>query len=105
MPTKSYFLKMGGAVLLGGITLIAAIVAVLALSPFIIPFVMLLLPFVTGVWITVAAVMIVWAGLFLLGSVGAFVYFFFRNPVKVNEHSRGYRMNAKESGRREKGKN
>ena len=104
MPAKPYFLKMGGFVLLGGATLLMAVLIVLALSPFIIPFVAAALPFIIGVWVAVTAVIMVWAALFAMGLLGAFIYYFFKSPMKVNKNSSGYKMNAKESGRRKKGK-
>ena len=94
---------MGGAILLGLVTLIAAFIAVVLLAPFIIPFIALLFPFLVGAFLIAAAVFVVWAMLYVLALIGTVVYYFFR-PMQVSKEPGKYSLGkVREAGMREKG--
>ena len=103
MPEAAYFMKMTGAMVLGIVTLALSIVLALIVSPYIVPLLEVLFPYLGGFVLVILSIVIVWAVLFLCAMLGVFIYYFFK-PMKVNTKSKGYSMNAKESGRRQKGK-
>ena len=103
MPNLGYFGKLTGAALLGFVTLLLAAVAVFLLLPYIIPLFSVLMPFIQGVMLIIAAVLIVWMAVYISAFIGIFIYYIFR-PMKVEKKEKGYSiLGAREAGRREKG--
>lgn len=103
MPDLGYFGKLTGAALLGLVTLLLAAVAVFLLLPYIVPLFSVLMPFVQGVMLIIAAVLVIWAGLYVSAFIGVFIYYIFK-PMKVEKKEKGYSISgAREAGRREKG--
>jgi hypothetical protein len=104
MPSGGYFLNLTGAVLLGIATLIVAAVLVLALSPYILPFFVGLLPFLVGAVLLVAAIIIIWLVIYIAATIGVAIYYIIKHPMKVSDKPGTYGLDkVKESGRREKG--
>ena len=104
MPGKGYFLQMTGAILLGLATLAVAVLVVLALSPYILPFFSAILPFLAGVVLVIVVVIIIWIVLYIAAIIGVGLYFAIKHPMEVNKTSAGYEMDkVSEAGRREKG--
>ena len=103
MPEKSYFLRLSGAFLVGVAALAAAIVLVFLLSPYILPFIAALLPFLAGSLLFVVAVVVIWVLIYFFAMLGVAIYYAVKHPAEVNSESKGYELkNVSESGRREK---
>jgi len=103
MPEKGYFLRLTGAMLLGAVSLVIAIIAVLVLSPYIFPILSAALPFLFGTMLVIVAVVIIWVLIYAFAMIGVAVYYAIKHPAEVNTSSSGYSIDkVKESGRREK---
>ena len=90
--------------MLGLVTLIVAVVAVVLLSPYIIPFFGAALPFLIGTALVVFAVIVIWAVLFVAAMIGVAIYYAVMHPMKVSKEHGDYGLKkVSESGRRQKG--
>ncbi len=97
MPEKKYFLRLGGAFLLGAVALILAGLAFVVLLPYII------IAGITGLLLLVLFIAI-WAFIYIAMVIGVGVYYLFK-PMKVSEKKGRYTISsAREAGRRSKGK-
>ncbi len=97
MPEKKYFLRLGGAFLLGAIALIVAGIAFMFLLPYII------LAGIAGLFLLVVFIA-VWAFVYIAMVIGVGFYYLFK-PMKVSEKKGEYTISsAREAGRREKGR-
>ena len=96
-------MRLTGVVLLGALTLAVAAAAVMLASPFILPFVAGLFPFLIGSLLMIAAVIGVWFALYLCAIIGAAIYYIFR-PMQVSRKPGTYSIKKTvEAGRRGKG--
>ncbi|HDI12734.1 MAG TPA: hypothetical protein ENF64_01305 [Hadesarchaea archaeon] len=105
MPSAKFILKLGGAFLIGTVTIIiAALVFVLAL-PHILP---VLESVATGALLVLLGILVfiaLWAAIYLLASLGVAIYYAVKHPMKVSEAPKHYSLSqASEAGRRRKGK-
>lgn len=97
MPEKTYFLKLGGVLLLGLIALLIAFLLFIILLPLIV---------VTALGVILLAIVfiIIWAVIYIAMVIGAAIYYFFK-PMEVSKKDKKYSVaKTKESGMREKGK-
>jgi len=97
MPEKKYFLRLGGAFLMGAIALILAGLAFVLLLPYII------LAGITGLLLLIIFIA-VWAFIYIAMVIGVGFYYLFK-PMKVSEKKGKYNIGSvREAGRRKKGK-
>jgi membrane protein implicated in regulation of membrane protease activity len=93
-----FFLSLGGAFLLGLISIIAAVLILLLLLPYIIEIVIvsMLLFFIF---------ILIWAVVYVAMVIGVAIYYAIRHPMKISTEKKQYTISrAKEAGRRKKGK-
>jgi hypothetical protein len=107
MPEKRYFLSLAGFFLLGFISLAIAFVFVYFtasfLTPLMGPVIQVLLPFATGVVLTILIIILIWAIVYVCTLVGVGIHYFFKRTT-WEKKDRGYSIEkAEESGKREKG--
>ena len=96
MREKGFFLRLGEAFLLGIIAIVAALVIIFLMLPYILALVivsMALLAIFLLIWIIVYAAMM----------LGAAIYYAIKHPMKVSKKKKSYSISrTKEVGRREK---
>jgi small-conductance mechanosensitive channel len=105
MPERGFMLKLTGAFLIGVIALVASVILVILLAPFIIPFLAALFPFLLGAMLFVLAVVLVWLFIYAFAMLGVAVYYVIKRPMKVSEKRGRYSIaKTREAGMRQKGR-
>ena len=98
MTDGKYFLRLGGAFLLGMAALVIAGIIFFISLPF-------LLPLALGTLLLIIVFIAIWATVYVCVMIGVGIYYFFKHPTKWEKKDKGYTIaKAKESGRRQKGK-
>jgi membrane protein implicated in regulation of membrane protease activity len=97
MPEGRYFLRLGGAFVLGIIAIIIAVILFFLFLPWI-------LAFAVGTIMLVFVLIVIWVIVYAAIFIGVAIYYFFK-PMKVEKKDKGYSISkAKEAGKRQKGK-
>ena len=103
MPEKRFFLKLGGAFLLGLLTFLVSIFLLILFFPLISSFITSIFPWAVGSALVIISFFILWAIVYSITGIGVAIYYLFK-PMKIKKKGKYDIEKAKEAGRRQKGK-